>query len=451
MIPLRKKQMFERKLILIFSITAILIIPGNVLGNSLPSANNGSPHKPAYIHSIDDLVKVHVETKSSPAHPEFPTTTDVNIVQLIQQLNETLLLRYLENLTAFGPRKTGTEACDQAAHYLFNTFKDMGLTVVYRNYTDSAASGSNIEATLPGRSESNIFIICGHYDCVSNGPGADDDGSGVAAVLASADLMSHYSFNNTVRFVAFSGEEQGLVGSHHYVEDAYNNNETIVAVLNADMIGFTANGSDGYKGKIYENPASEWIVNFTMDISQLYTDYINIQLLPQGETWGSDHYYFWQYGYDAVFYHEFHFNDYYHSNNDTIAHMNLTYATRFSRLILATLATMAQQPRPVLEITNISGGFGMSCQITNLGDIDALNTNVTIQINGGILKLINIETTDSIPILERSQIFQMHAKLFGLGQIAIVITAEAPNANQVVKQATAFAFGPLVLKLTTIP
>jgi aminopeptidase YwaD len=451
MIPLWKRQMFEKKMILVFFITALIIIPGSVLGNSPPNVNDGTPHKPAYINSVDDLVKVHVDPKLSLMHLGLPITTDVNIVQLIQQLNETIILGYLENLTAFGPRLTGTEACDQAAHYLYNTFKDMGLTVAYRNFTDSVVSGSNIEATLSGRSETNIFIICGHYDCVSAGPGADDDGSGVAAVLAAAQLMSHFSFNNTVRFVAFAGEEQGLVGSRHYAEDAYNNNETIVAVLNADMIGFTAIGSDGYKGKIYENPASEWIVNFTQEISQLYTDYINIQLLPQGETSGSDHYYFWQYGYDAVFYHEFNFNDYYHSEDDTIAHMNLTYAARFSRLILATLATMAQQPRPVLEITNITGGLGMSCQITNLGDADALNTNVTIQINGGFLKLINVVTTGFIPTLEPLQIFPMHAKLFGLGQITIVITAEAPNANQVVKQATAFAFGPLVLKVTNIP
>ena len=139
------------------------------------------------------------------------------------------------------------------------------------------------------------------------GPGADDDGSGVAAVLAAAEIMRKYEFGHTVRFVAFSGEEQGLIGSRHYAEDAYNNNESIVAVLNADMIGFAPTGSDGIKGKIFENTASEWIVDFTQDISQVYADYIGIQLFPQGETWGSDHYYFWEYGYDAVFYHEYQF------------------------------------------------------------------------------------------------------------------------------------------------
>ena len=61
--------------------------------------------------------------------------------------------------------------------------------------------------------------------------------------------MRKYEFGHTVRFVAFSGEEQGLIGSRHYAEDAYNNNESIVAVLNADMIGFTAIRFRWYKGK----------------------------------------------------------------------------------------------------------------------------------------------------------------------------------------------------------
>ncbi len=182
-----------------------------------------------------------------------PTTTDVNIIELLQQLNEPLILGYLENLTSFGPRVTGTEGCDQAAHYLYETFQDMGLAVRYHNYTDNTVSGSNIEATLYGSDSTNIFIICGHYDTVPAGPGADDDGSGVAAVLAAAEIMRNYEFGHTVRFVAFSGEEQGLIGSRHYAEDAYNNNESIVAVLNADMIGFAPSGSDGIKGKIYEN------------------------------------------------------------------------------------------------------------------------------------------------------------------------------------------------------
>jgi aminopeptidase YwaD len=448
---IRCRQNVITKAIVVFIITGLLTIPGYTLAGTPDVSSNGTPHKPAFVESKEDLVDVQVAHRSAPTHLMSPTTTDVNIVELLQQLNESLLLGYLENLTSFGPRKTGTEACDQAAHYLFDTFRDMGLAVRYHNYTDDVVSGSNIEATLYGSDSTNIFIICGHYDSVPAGPGADDDGSGVAAVLAAAEIVRNYEFSHTVRFVAFSGEEQGLIGSRHYAEDAYNSNESIVAVLNADMIGFTATGSDGTVGKIFENAASEWIVNYTQDISVVYADYIGIQLFPQGETWGSDHYYFWQYGYDAVFYHEYHFNDYYHSANDTIAHMNLTYSTRFSRLILATLAEMAQQPRPVLEITSISGGLGITAQITNIGDDNASDVNATIAITGGLFGFINVQSSSGSAVLDPQDSIQLKSTLFRFGKLLITVTASASNAEQVTKHATGFLIGPFVLKVVITP
>ena len=446
-----RNRKIGQKILTILIIGSLFASSGYVFAGTLDIRQFSTPHQPAYVNDINDLVAVQVEPKQSAIHSLLPATTDVNIIELIQQVDEPLILGYLKNLTAFGPRETGTESCDLAAHYLYDTFSAMGLVVAYKNYTDNAVSGSNVEATLYGNDQTNIFIICGHYDSVAAGPGADDDGSGVAAVLAAAKLMSQYTFNHTIRFVAFSGEEQGLIGSRHYAEDAYNNNESIVAVLNADMIGYTAAGPDGHLGKIFENAASEWIVTYTQGISLLYADYIDITLIPQGETWGSDHYYFWEYGYDAVFYHEYHFNDYYHSANDTISHMNLTYDAHFTRLILATLATMAQEPRPVLEIRNITGGLGFSYEITNLGDASALDFISTIHITGGFLKLINVTKTDGLPSLEPLQLLSMKTSLFGLGRITIIISAGASNADTVTKQATAFAFGPLALKVTNIP
>jgi len=439
------------KVIVVIIMTSVLVIPGYTLAGTTNISPDGTPHRPAFVESKEDLVDVQVVHRPTPTHPLLTATTNVNIIELLQQLNESLILGYLENLTSFGPRESGTEACDQAAHYLYETFQGMGLAVRYHNYTDNTVSGSNIEATLDGSDSTNIFIICAHYDTVPAGPGADDDGSGVAAVLAAAEIMRNYEFRHTVRFVAFSGEEQGLIGSRHYAEDAYNNNDSIVAVLNADMIGFAPSSSDGIKAKIFENDASEWIVTFTQDISQIYADYIGIQLFPQGETWGSDHYYFWQYGYDAVFYHEYNFNDYYHSADDTIEHMNITYATRFSRLILATLAEMAQRPRPVLEITSISGGLGITTQITNIGDENASDVNATIMITGGLFGFINVSSTSGTAVLTAQDSMQSKATLFRIGKISITVTADASNADQVTKHATGFLLGPFALKVVSTP
>jgi Peptidase family M28 len=406
----------------------LILMSGNVLAQTSNDKNDPTPHHPAYLQNEADLVKVQVPKRPSPMHPIAPSAMNLDVIELIQQVNESLLFGYLEDLTSFGPRVTGTLACEESAQYLYQTFQDMGLQVRYQNYTDAIVSGSNIEATLPGTDSSNIFIICGHYDCVAEGPGADDDGSGVAAVLAAAAIMKNYEFYYTIRFVAFSGEEQGLIGSSYYVEEAYNNNETIIAVLNADMIAFAPSASDGSNGKIFENTASEWIVTFTQAVSQTYDEYIGINLIPQGETWGSDHYHFWQYGYDAVFYHEFHFNDYYHSANDTISTMNLTYSAHFTRLILATLTEMAIQPRPVLEISSI-----------------------TVAVTGGLFGLYDVSSTNGIELLSPLQSFQSKARLFRLGNIQIGVTAGATNADQVTKHATGFLLGPFVLKLVVTP
>ena len=265
------------------------------------------------------------------------------VIDLLTQLNEGLYLGFLEDLVAFGPRVTGTTACWQAGDWIYSEFEDMGLGVRYQNWSYSGYSGHNIEGTIEGYNESSdeIYIICAHYDTVSGSPGADDDGSGVAAVLTAAYLMKDYPFEHTVRFVTFDGEEEGLLGSHEYVEEAYNNGDNIIGTLNADMIGNTNTQNGGNFIKIYENTASSWLTDFTDDISNFYDDYIGINIVPSGSSSGSDHYYLWQFGYDAIFYHEYEFSPVYHSPQDTIANMNVSYATKSSKLILATLAELA--------------------------------------------------------------------------------------------------------------
>jgi aminopeptidase YwaD len=446
---LRKNMIGKIFAILVFSF--FFLAPGHSLADSSYWSTDDPPLKPAYIENEEDLVDVQVVYRPSSFQPFPPTASNGNIIELLQQLNESLILGYLENITAFGPRLSGTEACDQAGRYLYETFQDMDLTVRYHNYTDSVVSGSNIEATLYGTDSTNIFIICAHYDSVAAGPGADDDGSGVAAVLAAAKIMRNYEFSHTVRFVCFSGEEQGLIGSHHYAKDAYNDNDSIIAVLNADMIGFAPSYSDSITGKIFTNDQSTWIVEFTLEISKLYSDYINIELIRMGQSSGSDHYSFWQYGYDAVFYHEYNFNDYYHSADDTIDNMNVNYSTRFSRLILATLAELALQPRPVLAIKSISGGIGITAQVTNIGDLNASDVHVTMLVTGGLFRFINSSSSSETALLKPQETLPVKAMLLRFGAIRISVTATASNAEQVTKRATAFLLGPFVRNIVINP
>jgi hypothetical protein len=258
-------------------------------------------------------------------------------------MDESLILSYLENLTAFGPRVTGTTACYDAGDWIYNEFESMGLDVEFHDWSYGGYTDRNVVATLNGSNQSSdeIYIVCAHYDSVTGSPGADDDGSGTVSVIASAFILKDYSFNHTIRFITFSGEEQGLLGSHEYATEAKANGDNIIAVLNVDMIGFALNTEDGNNVKIYFNSASEWLTDYTDDVSVNYYDFIELNVIPSGFSWGSDHYYFWENGYDALFYHEYEFNHYYHSPQDIIENMNITYSTKCSKLIVATLAELA--------------------------------------------------------------------------------------------------------------
>ena len=286
------------------------------------------------------------------------------VIDMIQSVSYDMILGYLENITSFGPRVTGSTASFQASEYLYNVFDSMDLDVSYHYWSYWGYNDRNVEAILYGNDpDSNqIFVVCAHFDSVAGSPGADDDGSGVAAFLACAYIMSQYEFNHTIRFVGFSGEEQGLLGSHEYAKDAANNGDNIVGVLNADMIGYAVSKSDGERIKIFSNPASQWLLTFAQNVNQAYSEYLDLIIYPGQGSANSDHYSFWQYGFDAIFYHEYKFNDYYHSPQDTIENMNVSYNVKTTRLILATLAELAGCFNTPPEIPTILGDSDGGCE-----------------------------------------------------------------------------------------
>ncbi|UCD13933.1 MAG: Zn-dependent exopeptidase M28 [Thermoplasmatales archaeon] len=315
---------------------------GNI--NYFDQSNNvRDPPIPGHMSTPYPEFNTQTIMRIDPEHHELmPLSYNDNVVFLIQQLNEEMILQYLENLTSFGPRVTGSPECYDAGDYIYNEFQNTGLDVRFHNWSYEGYTDRNVEATLHGINESSdeIYIICAHFDSVSGSPGADDDGSGVAAVMSAAYIMSQYELNHTVRFVAFSGEEQGLYGSYMYVQEANGNGDNIVAVLNVDMIGFAITSEDGNSVKVYFNDASGWLVDYTAAVSNQYDEYINLDVLYSGYSWSSDHYSFWLFNYDAIFYHEYEFNPYYHSSQDIIENLNVTYSMKCTKLVLATLAAL---------------------------------------------------------------------------------------------------------------
>jgi len=339
------KKLTICSMVCVLMVSSVLPMTGLLASSSPTIVNDANPPLPGCMkEDYLDLKGNHI-TRTDKVYREVTQRGyNEDVVSLIQQIDESMMLGYLENLTAFGPRVTATAACDEAGKYIYNEFKGMGLDVRYYNWSMDELYGSSVEATIHGFDETSdeIYVICAHYDSVPDSPGADDDGSGTAAVMAAAQVMSQYVFNHTVHFVTFSGEEQGLYGSYFYVEEANASDDNIIAVLNVDMIGFAETDDDASKIRVYEDEYSTWITAFTSDISEQYYEYIELEVIPSGYSWGSDHYYFWEAGYNAIFYAEYHFNSYYHSPQDTIEHMNMPYTVKSTKLSVATLAELSE-------------------------------------------------------------------------------------------------------------
>jgi len=265
-----------------------------------------------------------------------------DIIDMINQVDDSLLYYYLERLLRISSRFTGTINCIIAGQQIFDEFEKMGLDVEFHYWKFAGFNSRNVVATLPGSDPSSTaeYLITAHYDTVRVAPGANDDGSGVAAVLAIASILSQYSFNHTIRFITFSGEEVGTYGSFCYARDAYRSGDNIVAVLNADMIGYADTSEGGNILRFFPPDRSLWIFDYADEISEKYFDNIELSVELMPHYIGSDHKAFVDYGYDAVWIAHHDEYPWGHSAEDTLEHINFTYEVKATKLLLAILAEL---------------------------------------------------------------------------------------------------------------
>ena len=271
---------------------------------------------------------------------------NANIVDMIQRIDDNLVYYYLSNLVKYGIRYTGNLKCQFAGDYIYNEFEKMGLFVEFHDWNFEGFKSRNVVATLNGSDpKSNaVFLITAHYDTVENSPGANDDGSGVAAVMAIASVCSKYSFNHTIRFICFSGEEVGTYGSLSYARDAYENEDNIIAVLNLDIIGYANSDYGGRIIRFFHETRSSWIAEFATEISEKYIEIVNMTVENMPNYRGHDGQAFLDYGYDGVWIAEHDGHSWGHSPNDTMEHINLTYLTKATKFMLAVLVELANRP-----------------------------------------------------------------------------------------------------------
>ncbi len=227
----------------------------------------------------------------------------------------------------------------KASQFILERFQSYGLTARYMTYR---STGINVLATKTGTKYPNRqYIICAHYDDMPSGalaPGADDNASGTCAVMEAARLLAPFSFDYTIIFIAFDEEEQGLIGSHAYADTAFNRGDSIMGVLNLDMIAW--DGNNDYAFSIYSNGISTAFSNYTKNVFNIYQPVIVPSVIVSNMS-GSDHYYFWQRGYKAFcgIENTSDFNPYYHTINDNFSHVVMAYFLGATRASIAALMT----------------------------------------------------------------------------------------------------------------
>jgi len=179
----------------------------------------------------------------------------------VASIDTTTVRKHLYTLASdeMGGRRTGTPGIEKAAQYIEGEFKRIGLktydtlndyrqnfTFTYRR-TKKELKAFNVVGILEGKSKKDEYVvISGHYDHLgirkregqldSIYNGADDDASGTTAVLALAEYFAKKKNNErTIVFIAFTGEEMGLLGSRHFGKDV--DARKFVAGINIEMIG----------------------------------------------------------------------------------------------------------------------------------------------------------------------------------------------------------------------
>jgi len=235
---------------------------------------------------------------------------------------------------------------DMSAFYIKQKLNSYGLATYDQWFSSTGRNvyGVQLGSVYPNKK----YIICAHYDAYTPSgtivPGADDNGSGTAAVIEAARIFTQYQSKYTIIYALWDEEERGLYGSEYYAQQAALAGDSIMGVINMDMIAYD-NDNDGV-GEIhiqnYANSTS--LKDMMVQVNTNYSIGVIPSIINPGAT-ASDHASFWNHGYGALLlieeYYGGDFNAYYHTINDRYIYFNQPYFHKMSRLTLGTVATLA--------------------------------------------------------------------------------------------------------------
>ncbi len=279
-----------------------------------------------------------------------------DVHQLAGEIGERNVERYA-NLTA-------------AADFIERSFFAGGLRPRRLGYIMGDKICDNLEVHLPGMGSTQIVVIGAHYDSVSGGPGANDNASGVAALLALSRRFAEKRCTREVRFVAFVNEEPGHFQTQHmgswvYANECKRDGEQIVAMISLETLGYfsQASGSQNYPvpllGMIYPNTgnflafvgnvSSRALVKQAIGTFRRHAEFPSEgAALPEnipGIGW-SDHWSFWQHGYPAIMITDtapFRY-PHYHAATDTPDKLDYDSMARVVEALTFVIEELANQP-----------------------------------------------------------------------------------------------------------
>jgi len=259
------------------------------------------------------------------------------------------------------------EAYSDAADYIEAAWRDWGYEVVNHSYNVRGQTCRNIEVSRIGAQADRILLIGAHYDSVFGSPGANDNGSGVAALLELSRLFATSAEPAvTVRFVAFANEEPPFFatreqGSAVYAKAARKRGDDIRLMVCLETIGYFSDtpGSQSYPPFLrYFFPDTANYIGFVSNFrsrrlmvtlanmfrSNSEVPAENLAMLPfvPGVTW-SDHRSFWKQGFRAVMVTDtaFYRYPYYHTADDTPDKLSYRELARVTSGLHRALAELA--------------------------------------------------------------------------------------------------------------
>jgi aminopeptidase YwaD len=260
--------------------------------------------------------------------------------------NQDTVNQNLVTFESFGEKQVGSTELENTYDWLYNAYVSYGYTDIQEDqFFASGVSTKNLVVTKTGSVYPNTYVIIdAHYD-TKNGPGANDNGTGTVILLELARLLENVETEYSIKFIHFSAEEDGLLGSLHYVnDDVIITNMDIRLVFNIDQVGGTAGMTNDIivcerdeSPPVSNNAASATATTELANCIEFYST-LNTEFYF---AYGSDYVPFMNNGEIVTGLYEKNESPYSHTSQDLIVNMDLDYLFQVTKGAMGALAHFA--------------------------------------------------------------------------------------------------------------